>query len=311
MAHEPFIATGQRAGDPGMLVLVLAPALFVVLWSTGFIAAKFGLPYAPPLTFLLYRFVLVAALMAVVCVITRAQWPTQRGEYLNVAIAAWLVHGVYLGGVFIAMSRGMAAGTAAMLVGLQPIVTVFLARVWLREPVIARQWAGLVLGLFGVWLVVRHKVRIDSDVIGLVAVFAALAGISVGTIWQKRHASHVDLRSGAVIQFAACAVAYLPLVLIFEANPLVQWTPTFAFAIGWSVLVLSVGAISLLYWLLRHGAASGVASLFYLVPPVTALMAWVLFDERMDAIAIAGMVLIAVAVALARPRPPTPSIVTR
>jgi len=287
-----------------MQVLVLAPALFVLLWSTGFIAAKFGLPYAPPLTFLLYRFVLVAVLMAMVCAITGAQWPARRREYLDVAIAAWLVHGIYLGGVFIAISRGMAAGTAAMLVGLQPIVTVFLARVWLREPVVGRQWFGLALGLFGVWLVVRHKVRIDSDMIGLVAVFAALAGISVGTIWQKRHASHVDLRSGAVIQFAACAIVYLPLVLMLEASGAVQWTPTFAFAIGWSVLVLSVGAISLLYWLLRHGAASGVASLFYLVPPVTALMAWVLFDERMDSFAIAGMALIAIAVALARPRAP-------
>jgi drug/metabolite transporter (DMT)-like permease len=304
VAHEPFIATGQRAGDPGMLVLLLAPALFVVLWSTGFIAAKFGLPYAPPLTFLLYRFVLVAVLMAVVCVITRARWPTKRDDYVNVAVAAWLVHGIYLGGVFIAMSRGMAAGTAAMLVGLQPIVTVFLARVWLREPVVLRQWFGLALGLFGVWLVVRHKVRLESDVVGLVAVFAALAGISVGTIWQKRHASHIDLRSGAVIQFAACTIVYLPLVLIFESNAVVQWTPTFVFAIGWSVLVLSVGAISLLYWLLRHGAASGVASLFYLVPPVTALMAWILFDERMDMLAIAGMVVIAIAVALARSRAP-------
>jgi drug/metabolite transporter (DMT)-like permease len=290
-----------RAGDPGTFLLVLAPALFVLLWSTGFIAAKFGLPYAPPLTFLLYRFAMVAALMAVVCVITGARWPSRGIDYLNVAVAAWLLHGVYLGGVFIAMSRGMAAGTAAMLVGLQPIVTVFLARVWLGEPVIARQWFGLVLGLFGVWLVVRHKVRLDSDVVSLIAIFAALAGISVGTIWQKRHASHVDLRSGAVIQFVACAIAYLPLVLLFEATQVVTWTPTFVFAIGWSVLVLSVGAISLLYWLLRHGAASGVASLFYLVPPVTALTAWLLFDERMDNVAIAGMVIIAVAVALARP----------
>jgi drug/metabolite transporter (DMT)-like permease len=302
VAHEPFIATGGRAGDPGMRLLLLAPALFVLLWSTGFIAAKFGLPYAPPLTFLLYRFVLVAALMAVVCALTGARWPSRRADYLNVAIAAWLVHGVYLGGVFVAMSRGMAAGTAAMLVGLQPIVTVFLARVWLHEPVIARQWFGLVLGLFGVWLVVRQKIRVDSDAIALVAVFAALVGISVGTIWQKRHASHIDLRSGAVIQFAACAIAYVPLVLLFESTQRVAWTATFAFAMGWSVLVLSVGAISLLYWLLRHGAASGVARLFYLVPPVTALMAWALFDERMDMLAIAGMVLIAIAVALARPR---------
>lgn len=302
MAHEPFVATGRRAGDPGLTLLAFAPALFVVLWSTGFIAAKFGLPYAPPFTFLLYRFALVAVLMIVVCVATGAQWPERRADYLNVAIAAWLVHGVYLGGVFFAISRGMSAGTAAMLVGLQPIVTVFLARVWLREPVIGRQWLGLVLGLIGVWLVVRQKVRFDTDAIALAAIAAALAGISVGTVWQKRHASHIDLRTGAVIQFAACAAAYVPLVLLFEDPSDVRWTRSFVFAIGWSVLVLSVGAISLLYWLLRHGATSGVARLFYLVPPVTALLAWVLFDERLDAVAMAGMAVIVIAVALVRPR---------
>ena len=276
-------------------------SLFVLLWSTGFIAAKFGLPYAPPLTFLLYRFALVAALMAIVCMLTNAAWPARRVDYLNVAIAAWLVHGVYLGGVFVAMSRGMAAGTAAMLVGLQPVLTVFLARVWLREPVVARQWIGLVLGLVGVWLVVRQKVRVDSDVTSVIAIALALVGISIGTLWQKRHASHVDLRSGAVVQFLACAIVYLPLVIAFEQPSTVQWTASFGFALGWSVLVLSVGAISLLYWLLRHGATSGVARLFYLVPAVTALMAWLLFDERLDALAIAGMGVIAVAVMLARP----------
>lgn len=309
MAHEPLLSTGRRAQDASAQLLAVAPGLFVALWSTGFIAAKFGLPYAPPLTFLLYRFALVAVLMAVVCVATGARWPAQRGEYLNVAIAAWLVHGVYLGGVFVAMSRGMSAGTAAILVGLQPIVTVFLARMWLREAVIVRQWLGLVLGLIGVWLVVRQKVRFDSDVIALIAIVAALAGISVGTLWQKRHASHVDLRTGAVIQFTACALVYLPLVLLFESPSDVQWTVTFAFAIGWSVLVLSVGAISLLYWLLRYGAVSGVARLFYLVPPVTASMAWVLFDERLDWLAIAGMVVISIAVALSRP-PADPKLVS-
>ncbi len=281
-------------------MLAPAPALFVVLWSTGFIAAKYALPYAPPLTFLLYRFVLVAVLMAIVCAATKAAWPRNKADYVNVAIAAWLVHGVYLGGVFVALSRGMAAGTAAMLVGLQPIVTVFLARVWLSERVIPRQWAGLALGLAGVWLVVRNKLRFDAEPTALIAIGAALAAISVGTLWQKRHASHIDMRSGAVIQFAACALVYLPLVLVFESPSNVQWTAPLAFALGWSVLVLSVGAISLLYWLLRHGAASGVASLFYLVPPVTALMAWLLFDERLDPLAFLGMVVIVVAVALAR-----------
>ena len=279
-----------------------APALFVVLWSTGFIAAKFGLPYAPPLTFLLYRFEFVAALMIVVVLVTGARWPKRRADYVNVALAASLVHGVYLGGVFVAISRGMSAGTAAMLVGLQPVVTVFLARVWLRERVLPRQWLGLVLGLVGVYLVVRQKVRLDVDALALLAIGAALAGISVGTLWQKRYASHVDLRTGAVIQFVACTLIYLPLALAFESPDRVQWTGEFVFAMSWSVVVLSVGAISLLYWLLRHGAAAGVASLFFLVPPVTALMAWVLFGERLDAIAFAGMAVIAIAVALSRPQ---------
>ncbi|HVF65928.1 MAG TPA: DMT family transporter [Casimicrobiaceae bacterium] len=279
-----------------------APALFVVLWSTGFIAAKFGLPYAPPLKFLLYRFVLVALLMLLVCLATRARWPARREDYAGVVIAGLLVHGVYLGGVFIAISRGMSAGTAAMLTGLQPVVTVFIARSWLGERVVARQWLGLVLGLVGVWLVVRQKIDFDGDLVALTAVLASLAAISVGTIWQKQRASHIDLRSGAVIQFSACALVYLPLVLAFEVGIPVHWTPSFTFAIGWSVLVLSLGAITVLYLLLRHGAAAGVARLFYLVPPVTALFAWLLFEERLDALALAGMVVIAIAVALARPR---------
>jgi drug/metabolite transporter (DMT)-like permease len=280
------------------------PALFVLLWSTGFIAAKFGLPYAPPLTFLLIRFALVAALMTTVAAVVRAPWPSSRREVAHCVLAAWLVHGVYLGGVFVALSRGMAAGTAAMLVGLQPLLTVFLARAWFGERVVAQQWAGLALGLVGLWLVVRHRFSLDADPWAFVATGCALLGISVGTLWQKRHAAHVDMRSGAVIQFAACAALYLPLVLVFERDLHVNWTPHFAFAIGWSVVVLSLGAISLLYWLLRHGAAAGVASLFYLVPPVTAVMAYFLFDERLDAVQIAGMAIIVVAVAMARPTSP-------
>lgn len=284
--------TGARAG-------ALLPALFVVLWSTGFIAAKYGLPYAPPLTFLLVRFALVAVLMLAVTLVTRAPWPSGPREVLHVAIASLLVNGLYLGGVFVSLAGGMAAGTSAMLVGLQPIVTVFLARGFLGERIRARQWIGLVLGLVGVYFVVRHKIALDGDPLTLVPILVALFGISVGTLYQKRFASHVDLRSGAVVQFAACAIVYAPIVAWLEAAP-IRWTAEFAFALGWSVIVLSVGAISLLYWLLRHGAASDVARLFYLVPPVTALMAYALFGERLDAFALVGMVLIAIGVALAR-----------
>jgi drug/metabolite transporter (DMT)-like permease len=274
------------------------PALFVVLWSTGFIAAKYGIPYAPPLTFLLLRFALVAALMTIVALALRAPWPT-RHEVLHLAVAATLVHGAYLGGVWIAIKGGMAAGTSAMLVGLQPLLTVLLARAWLGERVLPRQWLGLALGLAGVFLVVRHKVSFSGDASGLLPSLVALVGISVGTLYQKRHCAHVDLRSGAVVQFTACTLLFVPLALL-EHEP-VQWTGPFWFALLWSVLVLSVGAISLLYWLLRHGGAADVARLFYLVPPVTALMAFVLFGETLDALALVGMALIAAGVALARP----------
>ena len=279
----------------------LLPGLFVVLWSTGFIAAKYGLLYAPPLEFLLLRFSLVTLLMTLVTLATRAPWPQGARQIANIAVAAWLVHGVYLGGVFVSIAAGMPAGTSAMLVGLQPILTVFLARAWLGERISALQWCGLVLGLAGVYLVVRHKIALSGEWTALVAVLVALIGISVGTLYQKKYCAHVDLRSGAVIQFAACALLYAPLVAVLEPQP-IAFTPQFLFALGWSVIVLSVGAISLLYWLLRHGAAADVARLFYLVPPVTALMAFALFGERLDAVAIAGMVLIAVGVALARRR---------
>jgi drug/metabolite transporter (DMT)-like permease len=277
------------------------PALFVLLWSTGFIAAKYGLPYAPPLSFLLVRFSLVATLMAVVAWATRAAWPRTSREIGHLAIAAVLVHGAYLGGVFLAIAHGMAAGTSAMLVGLQPILTVLIARGWLGERVVPRQWTGLVLGLAGVYFVVRHKIDFGGDLVDLLPIAVALIAISVGTMYQKRYCSHVDMRAGAVIQFGICALIYLPLVLLADERA-VQWTPQFVFALGWSVVVLSVGAISVLYWLLRHGAAAEVARLFYLVPPVTAAMAFFFFGERLDALALAGMVLIAAGVALARPR---------
>ncbi|MEP6655742.1 MAG: DMT family transporter [Betaproteobacteria bacterium] len=281
------------------------PALFVLLWSTGFIAAKYGLPYAPPLTFLCYRFLLVAALMGIVCVVTRAPSPGNARQILHIAVAAWLVHGAYLGGVFVALSGGMAAGTVSMLVGLQPLVTVLLARGWLGERVTPRQWVGLLLGLAGVWLVVWHKVSFAEDAAGMWSTAVALLGISVGTLYQKRYCARVDLRSGAVVQFVACAIVYVPLALLLEHEP-VRWTGAFVFALGWSVLVLSVGAISLLYWLLRHGAAANVARLFYLVPPFTAVMAYLMFGETLGLPALAGMALIAFAVALSRSAEPRP-----
>lgn len=243
---------------------------------------------------------LVAALMAVVALATRARWPRTLAEAGHVAVSAWLVHGAYLGGVFVALARGMPAGTIAMLVGLQPLLTVLLARSWLGERIVFRQWTGFLAGMVGVWLVVRHRFEVAGSLQGLWPAGIALVGISVGALYQKRFCAHVDLRAGAVIQFSACALVFAPLAAVFESAP-VRWTAEFVFALAWSVLVLSVGAISLLYWLLRHGAASDVARLFFLVPPVTAVLSWLVFGETLGVTAIAGMVLIAAGVALARP----------
>jgi drug/metabolite transporter (DMT)-like permease len=275
------------------------PGLFVLLWSTGFIAAKYGLPYAPPYAFLAWRFALVAGLMVAVALATRAAWPKSPREYADLAFVAILVHALYLGGVFVSLEGGMAAGTSAMLVGLQPLLTVLLAHYWMKESVSARQWMGLALGLAGVYFVVRHKIDFSGDLRGLVPSAVALAGISVGTLYQKRHCAHIDLRSGSAVQFTVCALLYIPLALALETRA-VEWTGKFVFALSWSVLVLSVGAITLLYWLLRHGAAANVARLFYLVPPVTALEAYLLFGETLDGWALIGMVLICLGVMLAR-----------
>jgi drug/metabolite transporter (DMT)-like permease len=279
----------------------LAPALFVVLWSTGFISAKFGLPYAGPLTYLLLRFALVALLMGSVALALHSPWPKRRATWLHLIVIGFLIHGLYLGGVFVAISRGMPAGTASMLVGVQPILTVFLARIWLGERTTPRQLLGLVVGLLGVYFVVEHKMRIAGlDGTGVAAIVVALIAISIGTLYQTRHGGGVDMRAAAAIQFGSCALLFVLIAPWFE--PLVvDWTWQFDFALGWSVLVLSVGAISLLYGLLRHGAAADVARLFYLVPAVTMLMAYFLFGEAITWLAVAGMVLIATGVALARP----------
>ena len=284
-------AAGTHRGDAGY------SALFVVLWSTGFIAAKYGLPYATPFAFLFARFCFITAVMVAVAVLTHAPWPT-RTDAMHTVVVGLLIQGGYLGGVFFALSRGTSAGTSAMLVGLQPVVTVVLARWWLAERVVFRQWAGLAIGLAGVALVVWHKVGVDNAS-GIVTLLVALCAISVGTLYQKRYCARVDIRSGAVIQFVACALVYA-LLVVFAEDARIEWTASFMFALGWSVIVLSAGANLLLFWLLRRGKAADVAALFFLVPAVTAVMAWALFGERLTLLAVVGMVLIAAGVTLGR-----------
>jgi drug/metabolite transporter (DMT)-like permease len=275
-----------------------APAAFVVLWSTGFIGAKYGLPYAEPLTFLLWRFLFATLLLGALALVMHAPWPRTRAEFGHIALAGLLVHAGYLAGVFGAIHQGVATGVMALIAGLQPVLTAVAAGRLLGERVRARQWLGLALGLVGVALVVQHRLRFDgASIAGYLLASMALASITVGTVYQKRFCSHMDLRSGGVIQFASAALVMAICAPFFETMA-VSWTPQFVAALVWLVVVLSLGAITLLYLLIRRGAASRVSSLFYLVPPTTALMAYFLFDERLTGLALAGMVLTVIGVGL-------------
>ncbi|CAO3359368.1 DMT family transporter [Azospirillum melinis] len=282
----------------GQSWLRLMPGLFVLLWSTGFIGAKYGLPYVEPLTFLLIRLGLVAVVLALVALASRAPWPKDWATAGRIALAGLLVHGVYLSGVFLAIAHGLPAGVTALIVGIQPLLTAALSGPLLGERVSGRQWVGLLLGLAGVGLVVREKLSVDAEhLIGIGYAMAALVGITLGTLYQKRHGGGMDLRSGTAIQYAATAVV-LAVVAPLTETMQVQWTGEFIFALLWLCFVLSVGAIFLLFALIRRGAAAKVASLFYLTPPVTALVAWVLFGEKLGIVALAGMAVAVCGVAL-------------
>lgn len=276
----------------------LSPALFVVLWSTGFIGAKWGLPHAEPLTFIVWRMVLVTAVLLAMALVARAPWPHRPRDVAHIAVAGLLVHATYLGGVFSAIGVGLSAGVAALIVGIQPLLTATCVGPLLGEKVSARQWAGLALGLLGVLLVVWEKLAIGSGQwLGLLYAAIALVGITAGTLYQKRFCPTFDLRTGGVIQYTATGLVLLLLATSTETMH-VEWTGSFIFALLWLVLVLSVGAIFLLFVMIRHGAASKVASLFYLTPAVTAVFAWALFDERLALPALIGMGLVALGVAL-------------
>ena len=275
------------------------PLLFVLLWSTGFLGAKFGLPHAEPLAFLLVRYLLVITLMTVLALLSRARWPGDLRQWFHIGVSGLLVHGLYLSGVFISISMGLSAGVASLIVGMQPLLTATLAGRLLGENVLPRQWLGLVLGFVGVALVVSHKLGSGFGMEALVPAFAALIGITAGTLYQKRFCPHFDWCSGAVAQFLPTAVITAAIVFITDGFR-IDWTGEFVFALGWLVLVLSVGAISLLNWLIRHGSAVNVASLFYLTPPTTALLAWLLFGETLGGLALAGMALAVWGVYLSR-----------
>jgi drug/metabolite transporter (DMT)-like permease len=277
----------------------LVPGLFVLLWSTGFIGAKYGLPHAEPLTFLFARYVLVIAAFAAIALASGASWPRQWREWMHIGVAGLLLHGVYLGGVFVAIHQGLPAGIVSLVAGLQPLLTAAMAGLLLREGVSTRQWLGLVLGLGGAALVLSGRIAGGAGLSGLAAAVLALLGITAGTLYQKRFCPRFDWRSGAVAQFLPAAIV-TGLVAAATESMRVEWSGDFVFALGWLVLVVSIGAISLLNYLIRTGSAVNVASLFYLVPASTAVIAWLMFDETLSPLAIGGMGLSLWGVSLAR-----------
>jgi len=281
-------------------LLKWVPVLFVPLWSTGFIGAKFGLPYAEPFTLLSIRMYLTLAAFLVLIRLYRAKWPDLRGTVHSLAVGV-LVHTSYLGGVFAAISAGMSAGLASLLVGLQPILTAVLAWTLMGEIVSPRQTAGLVAGLIGVAMVLilgksgQESIAYTSQT--LLYTLIALLGITLGTLYQKRFCAGVNLLTGTFYQFLATSLVMSSLAFLFETRQ-VQWEPVFIITMLWLVLGLSVGAVLLLMRMIREGEAAKVASYFYLTPPVTALFAWILFDEVLTPWAIGGIFVTAAGVYL-------------
>ncbi len=283
------------------LDVAVAP-VFVLIWSTGFIGARYGMPYAEPATFLVLRFAGVLVLMIPLLLLLAIPWPP-RQQVLHIAVAGMLIQGGYLLGVFEAIRQGMGAGLAALIVGLQPVLTAILGSL-VSERIAGRQWFGLALGLAGVTMVVWERLSLAGlSVLSVVAAVGALLSITFGTLYQKRLAPVFDLRIGSVIQFSAALLLVVPVSLLFDTRE-VEWTGPLIGALVWSVVALSLGATSLLFLLIRRGAATKVASLMYLTPGVTAVMARILFGESLSLVMVIGTVVAAAGVAsMLRPVP--------
>jgi drug/metabolite transporter (DMT)-like permease len=284
---------GHRATQWGL------PAVFVLIWSTGFIVARYGMPHAPPMTFLAWRYALSLLVLMPWIGLAGVRWPDRPMQFVHLAVTGVLMHAGYLGGVWAAVKAGMGSGLSALIVGLQPVLTAL----WLSQrgsgEVSRRQGFGVLLGFGGLVLVVSGKLvhGVEANPVSMACVILALLSITVGTLYQKQYVLPCDARSANAVQLLAALAVTLPLAGLESES--VRWNHVMLGAMLWSSLALTVGASSLLYLLIQRGAATGVTSLLYLVPPTTALMAWVLFDEPVTGAAVAGMALTAWGVSLA------------
>lgn len=287
----------------GLDLVALMPALFVLIWSTGFIVARLGMPHAPPMTFLCWRYALSLLGLALWAWWARAPWPRTPRAWLHLAITGVLLQAGYLGGVWSAVKMGLSAGTTALIVCLQPVLTaIFLEWHGGRGRVRPLQWMGLACGLAGVVVVVWDKLGLgEAHALNLGLAVLALLSITAGTLYQKLHVGPTDVRSAGAVQMGAALLISFPLALLETEG--MDWHPEMVIALAWSVLALTMGASSLLYLLIQRGAAMKVASLFYLVPPCTALMAWALFGEPLSWGLLVGLTLAAIGVGLVQRSP--------
>ncbi len=301
------------SGAGGLTWVRAMPAVFVLIWSTGFIVARYGMPYAPPFTFLLWRYAFSILCFLPWIVLAHVAWPRDRRQVLHLALTGVLMHAGYLGGVWAAVKAGMGSGLSSLIVGIQPVLTAIWLSTLSRAPgqvaVTRRQWLGLLLGFAGLLMVVWRKLTLGTPLdhvtpVNMAFAIGALLAITTGTLYQKRFVQPCDVRSANTVQLAAAALVTLPLAWLEPES--MQWNGQLMGAMAWSVLGLTLGGSSLLYLLIQRGAAASVASLMYLVPPTTALIAWVLFDEQITAITLLGTAITAVGVSLVvrAPSPP-------
>ena len=285
----------QSAADSAWVKVM--PVVFVLIWSTGFIVARYAMPYAPPFKFLALRFILSVACFGVWAVLSRAAWPADRRQWQHLAVTGLFMHAGYLGGVWAAVKLGMGAGLVALLMGLQPVLTAL----WVSGQggkVASRQWLGLVLGLCGLALVVWQKLGLGEVHAASVSLaLLALMSMTMGTLYQKRYLQPCAVPTANFVQNLAAFALMAPLAWVLERETM-QFNFQLVGALTWSVLALTLGGSSLLYLLIQRGAATAVTSLLYLVPPTTAVMAWLLFGEPMTAVTVAGMVVTALGVSL-------------
>jgi drug/metabolite transporter (DMT)-like permease len=289
---------------PSSLVTRGAPILFVLLWSTGWIAAGYSAPHADPLTFLVVRYACAAALMGLIALAFRAAWPTSAAGWVHPLVAGMLLHGIYLGGVWWAVRHGLPAGISGLIAGLQPILTAAFAPLLVGERIGPVRWAGIAIGFAGILLVLAPKLAgVSGEALWAVLIpilvnVAGMFAVTFGTFYQKRFQQTGDLRTLTALQYVGAVAVTLPIALALEPM-VIRWNLTMALVLFWSVVVLSLGAVGLLLFLIRRGEVSRAASLIYLVPVAVAVEAFILFGERLTPVQLAGMALTVLGVVLA------------